>query len=156
MSKPLIFLDFDGVLNTYKTWGKFPREDAIEPELVERVKRLCEETDAEIVISSAWRTIYPLNELKRLLEKRGGLQPELVIGITPDWHGPFSQRGQEIGEWRGVNGREADPYVILDDLWPGAFIGQESHHVQTMLTSGFTEERLEYAKGLLAKQASTE
>lgn len=150
--KPVIFLDFDGVLNTYRNWGRFPKAEALTPELVDRVHRLCKEFDADIVISSAWRTIYTLPELRSLLEKRGHLPADRVIDRTPDWKGPFSQRGQEIKEWLNANGRRETPFIILDDLYAGAFTGLEKHHVQTTLHDGFTEEKYAEAAENLRRQ----
>lgn len=152
MSKPIIFLDFDGVLNTYLTWGKYPKDGAIDPDKVERVTRLVQEFGADVVISSAWRTIYKLDELRAMLNRRGRMPAELVIDKTPDWKGPHSQRGQEIKEWLNKANRREHPFVILDDLYTGAFAGLEAHHIQTTLHDGFTDERYDAAADNLKRQ----
>ncbi|MCG6912835.1 hypothetical protein LJE86_02875 [bacterium BMS3Abin03] len=55
----MIFLDIDGVMNSsnyYKTINiKNEYWDRFNPLSVELLKRLAEETDAKIVITSSWR-----------------------------------------------------------------------------------------------------
>lgn len=153
MGKPIIFLDFDGVLNTYSTgWSAYPTDKGIDPDKVERVHHLAKELDADIVISSAWRSVHSLEELRRMLRERGGLPSERVIDVTPDWKGPHYHRGEEIKEWLLKNKRKHDPFVILDDMTAAAFKGLEDKHVQTTLRDGFTEERRDAARQLLEKQ----
>ena len=53
--KPIIFLDFDGVLNTMRTACKRPLEtEALDIEMVQRLAILCTDLDAEVVVSSSW------------------------------------------------------------------------------------------------------
>lgn len=153
MSKPLIFLDFDGVLNTFATWGLYPSEKALDPDKIARVRALCHSCDAEVVISSAWRHVHSLEELRHMLHRRGGLEEDLVIGVTPEWASrSHTDRGLEIQKWLRDNKREECPFVILDDLHSGVFKGLESNHVQTTLKSGFTDEKLEEARENLRGQ----
>lgn len=51
LSRPLVFLDIDGVLNRC-VWAKQIR---LEEDLVERLKKLIDETGAEIVLTTWWR-----------------------------------------------------------------------------------------------------
>ena len=68
-----IFLDFDGVLNTmeYQTalqWKGEPRKDEygslFDPEAVENLNLIIQNTNAKIVISSSWR----LDGIRRMRE----------------------------------------------------------------------------------------
>ena len=62
--KKIIFLDFDGVLNTehyqnYLTHERKPWQDKhgalFDPEAVRQLKRIVDVTKADIVIESSWR-----------------------------------------------------------------------------------------------------
>lgn len=90
----LIFIDVDGVLNSTLD----NRQHPFVPELVERFARLCRETGATPVMSTAWR-------LKR--ESRRELMVQLLehgvpmpLGCTPRIHGP---RGNEVLWWLQQN-----------------------------------------------------
>ena len=58
-NKPIVFLDIDGVLNSYSWWARrttmdFPYRE-FDPACLSRLSDLVEHVDAEIVISSSWR-----------------------------------------------------------------------------------------------------
>lgn len=82
MTNKLIFLDFDGVLHELpnivpRDWQQIMSTDCyFRPEQVARIKQLCDETGARIVVSSAWRYDFCIEQFNQVL---GGL----VIGITP-------------------------------------------------------------------------
>lgn len=150
LRQPIIFLDFDGVLNTRRTWGYFPRDGAVDPDKVERVHALCQAFDAVVVISSAWREIFTLCELQGILARRGGLPSKYVIDVTQVLPMP---RGQEIKEWLSAHDARARPFVILDDLFTeGNFEGLEAQHIKTTLLDGFSQERYERATENLRRQ----
>ena len=82
----IIFLDIDGVLNSktyYKTVDRTKKDwNRFNPLAVEMIRRLIEEFDASIVISSTWR--YGLvKELKNELFKSG-----LIKYLHKDWKTP--------------------------------------------------------------------
>lgn len=86
---PLLFLDFDGVINSHDWWERrkgLVRErhpvHEIDPVACARLQRICEETGAQIVVSSTWRIIHSPQSLRRLLRKRG--VTARVLGSTPD------------------------------------------------------------------------
>lgn len=85
----IIFLDIDGVLNTkywYKHMDKSTVKDkygyAFDPNAVSNLKRIIDETGANIVISSSWKCMG-MTELKAMWRDRH--LPGKVIGITPDY-----------------------------------------------------------------------
>lgn len=107
----LIFLDIDGVLNSndFAVWcattdeGKQFIKDGghhwVDPNVVNRIIKICDETEAGIVLSSSWRfwnlesTIEDLNryrDLKGIAER--------LIGVTPRLKMSSSYRGPEI-QW---------------------------------------------------------
>lgn len=140
----LIFLDFDGVLNTPATWGLYTKgdgSDAIDPERVELVNGIVEVTDAKVVISSTWRRDRTVAELQALLNKRGATFD--VIGKTVETN---EERWKQIAKW--FDGFKATPYVILDDM-DEAGLGHEEHFVQTNPLVGLTLDDAKHAINIL-------
>lgn len=149
----IIFLDIDGVLN-HELWFKSKkhsmlnkevtkldregkREEAKElydlsmfdPEKIELLNSLIDDTGAKIVVSSSWRKNRSLEELEYLLNERLNIRGE-VIGKTPVLHyQPLPNedydysvpRGCEIKAWleinKGILGQKMSKvkHVILDD-----------------------------------------
>ena len=89
MSDKIIFLDFDGVLNTehYQNYlyheGK-PWQDEhgafFDPEAVEQLRRIIDITHADIVVESSWKYLG-LEAIQEMWEVRN--MPGRVIDITP-------------------------------------------------------------------------
>lgn len=109
----VIFLDIDGVLNshrTYYTLGNIDEWKCLDPIAVGLIRRLCEKTNAWVVISSTWRILYDIEEFKKNFEDIYGWKIPL-IDITENLSVP---RGQEIQKWLDEN-NEVNEYVIIDD-----------------------------------------
>src|ERR1700734_1402680 len=84
MQKPVVFLDIDGVLNS-KQWyahNASCREDissterklwehSIDPDCVQRLNRILQQTGAVVIVSSSWRKKHALSEIVSILESRG-------------------------------------------------------------------------------------
>jgi hypothetical protein len=104
---PLIFLDFDGVLNRTGV----TRVGRLEPSLVRTVAALADDTQADVVLSTSWRVVYDKTALAWLLDSMG-LPAERVVGQTPD-HG-FSTRGAEIAAYLNRQNHRGR-FVVLDD-----------------------------------------
>lgn len=135
---PIIFLDFDGVLNCQTHYSE-PRTLALGSKLNEKVNKayyqwqlsrwrlkllsdVCLRTGAKVVVSSSWRIGYPLEKLRQIL-RWGGATFE-VLSVTPSRHFGNVVRGQEIKWWLEEHvpklfGRRVVSdfklYVILDD-----------------------------------------
>ncbi len=86
---PIIFLDFDGVLNTEKYYCELkskglPSNDKygqlFDPEAVANLRKIIDATDARIVVSSSWRYMG-LNVLQRMWYDRD--LPGRIVDITP-------------------------------------------------------------------------
>ena len=126
MSKqqPIIFLDFDGVLNNqlFYTSGRSKKKVYdIDPENVNTLKTLFKfgENNPKIVISSSWRTGRTIEDFDRIFSTYD-FHPE-VIGMT-DHLGKGTVRGNEIKYWLdehpeqlGVSYYDYNKYVIFDD-----------------------------------------
>lgn len=165
MTTPLLFLDLDGCLNTHD----------VDPEVlcghihtdkVARLNYILRETDARIVLSSAWRYIVYRNEMTLAgmdwLFRSHGILAGRLIGITredtmvreiytgdPSTWPMVNERGQQITDWRAENGH-AGPYVVIDDLDLG--ISEAGHpFVWCDGKVGLTDEQAEVCIGLLTK-----
>jgi hypothetical protein len=126
----IIFLDIDGVLNSYCGEIKRNFEDKILPLFVEHIEVLnwvLKNTDARIVISSCWRYSRSVDELKELfynyginskyiIDKTPRLKSERIEGFDDKW--TSVKRGQEIQAWidKFLNeGNYIESFAIVDD-----------------------------------------
>ena len=143
----VIFLDIDGVLNGYNFWNllgwdiisKFKSNrlkswyrELTEPfgvheSKVKRLAKIVHKTDAEVVISSSWRSGLQSNNLsdseKRLLDLFDKYDIE-IYDYTPIL--PSRKRENEIMAWLFRN-PQVNKFIILDDENADllCFIGKE-------------------------------
>lgn len=112
----ILFLDFDGVLNSISSALVWNGYDTFDPKCVGLVQRLVTQTKAKIVVSSSWRIGRTRDELLNDIAKAGGtaLLPS-IIGVTPLLNGDRG-RGDEIASWLDINSKFLiSTYVIVDD-----------------------------------------
>lgn len=149
----LIFLDIDGVLNStndhkaiFKLTGKptymgppklqpgapFTRENLNwGKRQTEWLHGIVNRTDAQIVITSTWKNVYPLAyQYIDMFSAYGWRAP--VIDVTEDAY----SRKAEISLWFKEPNTN---YVIIDDS-NDFFPEQRSHHVQTDREIGLTAD----------------
>jgi len=118
-----LFLDIDGVLNTYEyIWSPESKTapvasylefhaQKIETDKVQILNRILEEIGAVVVVSAALRVGHSKEELQDILNLAGFTGK--IVGKTPSlW---CRRRGQEILHWMGTHGVEPDEAVILED-----------------------------------------
>lgn len=117
----VIFLDFDGVVNT-PMWenrnGKlrcgygFPKDGKVNNwQAVQWVSEFCQEFGYSIVVSSTWRK-DGWETCERCL-KNGGLREGIdVVGVTPV--SKTGYRGEEIKAWLCAH-PDVDGFLIFDD-----------------------------------------
>lgn len=157
----VIFLDIDGVLN-YTKWYVDERnpgningeEGEIDPLCIERVVRICNETNAKVVISSDWRlswcgTIFRLSRM--------GLPEDLILDKTPEfiWLKSINpnidcSRGSEIQAWLDEH-KECTNYVILDDRTDFSD-KQNPHFVHINSYIGLTDKDTDLAINILNRE----
>lgn len=113
----VIFLDFDGVLNSAASflWEKRKKTiniaNTLSPICASNLQYILDKaSDVKIVISSTWRKLHTLNELSNILDSYG--VKARIIGKTPITFG--GDRGREIRQWLEEN-PNVTQYVILDD-----------------------------------------
>jgi hypothetical protein len=151
----LIFLDFDGVLNSIgfqrgqRAISEMCTAHDIDPKAVEFVKQIMDSSNAKIVVSSSWRIVLTLPELQDVLGEFG-IDRSNIIGVTPRLQHP---RGDEIEEY--INGwplQARDPiesFVILDD---DGDMGKLYHRlIHTSYNFGLNENHVGPALEILAQ-----
>lgn len=165
-SRPIYFLDIDGVFNcqlfyestdfkTKKESKKLLRNDVkkskiskldyyktqICPKRIQWFNTLCEETNAVVVISSTWRLGKSLNELKEIFNYCGG-----NFNIISKTEHLGYERGVEISKWikdnvnidtYGCHYFNFNKYVIIDDD-SDMLLSQKDNFFQTDSYSGLT------------------
>ena len=150
--KKIIFLDFDGVLNTEhyqgllqyqgKSWqdeyGAF-----FDPNAVKQLKRIIDATGADIVVESSWKYLG-LDAMKELWEVRN--LPGTIIDITPSLLG--KNKGVEIASWLSKYAKQDLRYVIIDDEYV-ILDSQLPHFILTNPYEGITEEQANRAISML-------
>ena len=190
----VIFLDIDGVMNSenhakemqklvkkgelseekfHKTWD-LPYEGTILP-----LKRIIENTGAQVVLSSSWRLLRgAFDHLNKIFGQYGfqmigqtchnvSLSKLKEIGIDPAicWDAQYrdfrvdnwrneatSDRGAEIAVWLHEH-PEVESFVILDDDWADIEPYYTKEHVQTNFYDwGLTEELADKAIEILNKK----
>lgn len=141
----ILFLDFDGVLNSIASCIALGGYDRFSPVCVGLVERLVQLSNAKIVISSSWR--IGRNQAGLLDDmRRAGAQALVpyVVGMTPVLSG---FRGEEIQQYLDTSACNAESYVILDDdsdMLPGQPL------VKTNIVHGFTLNEYTQALSILA------
>ena len=163
--RKVLFLDIDGVLNTGWWYTQLDRNTpkdkygyAFDPRSVANLKKIVDETGADIVISSSWKSLG-LSELEDMWQNRG--LPGKLIGITPNSESDemllnadldhmelFSIRGMEIKERLDKHGKKVSHYVIIDDM-DNFLPEQKSHFVLTDPEVGITDEDADKAIKIL-------
>ena len=156
----VVFLDIDGVLNSVDDYEKFPQNKEkgfpaydIFDRPLSLLKHLVNETDAVIVLSSAWRVGYmhakenpSFNEGKNRFNainnefSRFGLS---VFDVTPQLNGC---RGEQIQAWLD-NHDDVESFVIFDDDADMAHLIDRL--VKTTYQSGLQRIHIDMARKLL-------
>jgi hypothetical protein len=149
----VIFLDIDGVLNNWKSLKECQARGertnthhGWDPECVEQLRRIVEQTEVEIVISSTWR-MFP----KQLVDGMEAIDL-MYIDVTPDLWSDVSKtcRGDEIKDWIDRKG-PLDSYVIIDDD-SDMLDEQKPFFVQTSMETGLTSEHANQAIAVMNKE----
>jgi len=144
--KKVIFLDNDGVICLAHNWGsRFKKQkrsiaetvsdrdlpvefrfDNFDQKAIKVLNQIIEETNAEIVVSSDWRTWATLEELGQFYSSQGIIKKP--IALTPlmkdfddssfqlFWYKRWLERIRilEIQEW--LKNNQVDKWVAIDDL----------------------------------------
>jgi hypothetical protein len=121
-------------------YSKWSMEHLLDEGCCKRVQRLCEDAQAEIIVSSSWRGFFTLEELASLFRQKG--LTTALVGATPD----LGHRGDEIRhvvEQMSIHTRE---FIILEDV--ESVEPYESRCIRTTFNgnkSGFQNAHLRHA-----------
>lgn len=104
MRMNVIFLDFDGVLDTAcydfilakdgKPSCDINGRPIFDPRCIRNIKKILDVTLAKIVVTSSWRQFDTLPELRDMWQKRE--MPGEILDVTPIIS---DNRGEEIDQW---------------------------------------------------------
>lgn len=157
---PILFLDFDGVLNS----AAYARREGkggilgLDPETMPHLQRIVDETDCSIVVSSSWRIGTMLSELRGNLIAAGMRHPCPVRDATPVLDSVSKGgvmisriRGDEVQAWIDASGYEGR-YVCLDD---DSDFHPHQPLVKTQWETGLTAEHADRCIALLRGSAPT-
>lgn len=137
----VLFLDIDGVLNSHRTCtafgsplkGGFPHgfdDDNMalfDHAAIGLIRKLCDKSDASIVLSSSWRIIHSVHDCANGLDLP-------IFDRTPSLNWPGRTRGDEIAAWL-TDHPEVSRYAIVDD--DGDMLeSQKQNFVQTDFQDG--------------------
>lgn len=141
----VIFLDFDGVLNSEASFRMEARrknnhiQDSLSAVCCSNFQFILDQdADVKVVISSTWRKMHTLVELGNILNSYGITAK--VIGKTPVTL--TGNRGHEINLWLEDNPNVTKFVIIDDDSDAGTVNDPRGHFFQTT-----------WKDGLLFKQA---
>ena len=111
----ILFLDFDGVLHPQFEGGMVPEDVAFcHRDAFESVMR--DFPSVQIVISSTWRLVFDMGNLRNRFSADIG---DRIVGTTPLVESTqtigINRREVEILEWLSASGKQAEPWLALDD-----------------------------------------
>lgn len=130
MRRKIIFIDVDGPL-AWGTWneGKVTITGGVEDfqipypwvkEDCEALQKICNETNAELVISSDWKKHFTFNQLKRIFWHYGITARLIDITTHQDLWNKMSrsslehERALEVAKWAKDN--KISNWIAIDDL----------------------------------------
>lgn len=160
----IIFLDVDGVLNTYYTEAKTSNGATfVDDRKVHILKDIIDKTGAKIVLSSTWRIGWKHLELsmkdtwaaKDFIELRDKLR-EFEIDLydkTPILDKFMRCRGEEIKMYLNNSKDDIEGYVIIDDLGGKWLRPCSSHLLQTSEYKGLQEKHVKVVERILNMEA---
>ncbi len=149
----ILFLDIDGVLNSIDYYTELDKHvtdsvfdrlsDDLNPVAVDLLKEFVVEYDIDIVISSTWRKLFSIAELKDLFALVGweGIP---IIDVTPLSRNGF--RGDEILEWIEPFKNEVEQYLILDDDSDFTPQQKKENFIHTNGLTGLLQKHIEQMK----------
>jgi hypothetical protein len=134
----IVFLDFDGVLNSERSVQLHGTRCRFAKENVTALNEVLQQTGARLVITSNWREGVMLDEMVGFLE-RDGVLPRHVVGKTKCLK---KERGLEIDAWLQSVPYAVSSFVILDDRDDMAMHRERLVKVNPQVGLSMTQARL--------------
>ena len=146
----VIFLDVDGVLNNDSTRARTPNGFVgIMDSKVKLIKKIVDETDSIIVLSTDWRCMDYDDPDYIYLEKKLDKQGLCAFDKTPELD--TFRRGREIFVWLQAHDN-VESYVVLDDIEFSDFNYYKLNRIITNYHRGITEADAEDAIEIMNKK----
>ena len=158
----ILFLDFDGVLNSHAWWNRRGRrmtQTIDQWEFDPRAIALLNEVvagDVRVVVSSSWRLGKTVPELQQLLSSVG-FAGDVLDKTEPIGAGllyAYTPRSAEIAHWLDEHA-DVETYAIVDDD-AEAGDGHRGHFVETKIAHGLTERVADELRAILFPAIGTE
>lgn len=154
----VVFLDFDGVLNSAEFFRRDPGPfDRLDPLAVARLNTIVRRSGAKVIISSSWRLQRPVEKLSYLLSQLGFLGE--IAGYTPDLSSSVriadgcSVRCLEIRSWLERSAEPVTRFVVLDDAELDELAPRL---VKTTFGRGLQDEHVDEALDLLSASSTVQ
>ncbi len=140
----VIFLDIDGVLNNAKSNEESLNFPCIDEGNLQHLKRIIDETNASIVLTSTWKEDYQDNDaIRSFINEK--------VPVFDTTHDKILNRGKGILNYLSAH-QDVENYVILDDeAYDFVECGLVDHWVKTSYECGLTEEDAERAIRILGR-----
>lgn len=154
----VIFLDFDGVLNSRRYLMSCGEQAlAIDPARMALLKEIVDATGANLVLSTSWREHWSVDPNE--CDSTGRLMNEIfcahgmqIFDKTPKLS---ASRTEEIKSWLAAH-PEITHFVVLDDMFLGDALLAE-HFVKTSYyTEGLSKSEAEEAIAILKREGGAE
>lgn len=150
----VIFLDIDGVVNSYSTKERAPSKViGVEQRLIAHIKEIVDATGAKLVLSSTWRKDWAFDLMDgkdwHYLRDEFAKQDLYFMDYTPSRRD--SHRGEEIKEWLTSTEYDVESYVIIDDEMFDIWDLHDGHMVQTSYIDGIKPGAVKMAIEILEK-----
>lgn len=148
----IIFLDFDGVLNSAKHRESTDdyHNNFIDESRLPFLKRIVDETGAKIVLTSTWRLYWNDGGTDDITEKINAPFKKYGMEIYSKTDDYDENRDYEIAMWLCSHG--AENYVILDDMDFRWSEQNRKHFVKTDDETGLDETTAKYAVEILSAE----
>lgn len=154
----IIFLDFDGVLDT-ATYDAYLVSNGMSsvdrngrpifsPKCISNLTKIIKATDAKVVVTSSWKYMDFYQDLLKMWKERN--MPGEMIDVTPNIS---EHRGDEIEAWLS-DCPESCNYVILDDLGHASFNANQLDRLVVINPwIGITDKNADMAIEILKKNS---
>jgi hypothetical protein len=140
----LVYFDFDGVLHPWPCAANRMFDNAC----IARLTGAVAAYDVGLVITSAWRLEWPLDDIKTRLDTLA----RHVIGTTPEIDDPFARhvRYQEVMLHRARHALTSVPWIAIDDE-AGRYPADLDNLLLTDARVGFSGKDAEALIGMLGR-----